>query len=299
MVDISVLIATVNRAEHLRRCLSHLFESQNYIKEVIIIDQSNDDTTHQLINGLNGYQVPLIYKRIVKKGKANALNHGIAIARGEYLAFTDDDCMPAEDWLDKFCHCLNKHPGVHAVCGAVLPETDTDADDYLNLVPVEQSKFLEPQNNPIHPGLPGGNIIIRRDVMLKIGMFNENFGPGALFRSNIDGELAYRLYKHHYPVLFTPDVQITHSGWRNKTDNLRLKFDYAFGLGAFAGYYLRRRDSLPTRKLLPIALQKCRRFLLGVCLLQQERITDGLTHVRGFLLGGLAGWRCSDGNGSS
>jgi GT2 family glycosyltransferase len=209
------------------------------------------------------------------------------LAAGDFLALTDDDVLIEPDWFDTFRTIRARHPEIPVFCGRVLPEEGSSPDDYLNLVLMEQPFRVDHNRNLLNPGFCGANVFIERSICRRIGGFNPLFGPGSRFRNNDDGELAYRLIRAGVPILFSPELFVHHSGWRRESDNLALKSDYAFSLGALAGYYLRRGEGRLSRILSVRIASKLRRLVLGLALADRTRRIDGWIHVRHY----LAGWR--------
>ena len=110
-VDASVIIASRDRPEHLRQCLESLVRLE-YPKdrfEVIVVD----DESAQPLDGVvaafaQSLNLQLI--RIAHSGPGGARNHGANLAAGHVLAFTDDDCEPAPDWLRRIVDRVRRLP---------------------------------------------------------------------------------------------------------------------------------------------------------------------------------------------
>jgi len=212
------------------------------------------------------------------------------MSAGNFLALTDDDVMVDSKWFDTFLNLRKEHPDAEAFCGRMLPEDNSPEADYLNLVLDTVPKWIDNNANPIHPGFNGANNFIRRKALIREGMYNELFGPGGLFKSNNDGELAYRLIRSGVKIFYAPELVVYHSSWRGTKNNNLLRSNYAFGLGAFAGYYSRGGDLSLTAHILFKLLLKFRRLLLGLIMADNDRITDGYIHLHGILSGFIKGF---------
>ena len=94
---ISVVIPTYNRAPELETCLTAL-AAQTLSPdqfEVLVIDDGSSDSTSSLLETLSsGNPMDLRYFVQPNEGPAAARNAGIEQAKGEWIAFTDDDCIP-------------------------------------------------------------------------------------------------------------------------------------------------------------------------------------------------------------
>ncbi|MCF6290869.1 MAG: glycosyltransferase [Desulfobacterales bacterium] len=287
---ISVLIATCNRPDHLKNCLQSLLDNSRPPDEIIVADQSDGYATEETVAGIASGSTVIRYERLDRRGKSRALNRAVEICAGDFLALTDDDVMVDKKWLETFLQLSAEYPGIEAFCGRMLPEEGgAGNEEYLNLVLETNTKWIDKKTNPVQPGFVGANCFISRRAFLAAGRFNELFGPGAVFPSNEDGELACRLISSGTKILYSPKLVVFHSGWRGRKDNRKLKFNYAYGQGGIAGYCLRQGRLMFGWHILLIFLQKLRRLTLGLLLADQERIQDGAIHLKGIVAGFLKG----------
>ena len=118
----SIIIATRDRAHHLRGTLA----SPATIKttddwELIVVDNNSVDDTPGVVREMaHGYPAPIRYVYEAVPGRSAALNTGIAAARGQIIATTDDDVRVPQDWLDVAGAALDRLR-CHFVGGKVLP----------------------------------------------------------------------------------------------------------------------------------------------------------------------------------
>jgi glycosyltransferase involved in cell wall biosynthesis len=120
MLTFSVIVPTYQRRESLERCLAAL-ATQDIGRdrfEVVVVNDGGADSPRDVVER---YREPLDVRLIeqANAGPAAARNAGAAIARGEYLVFTDDDCLPDAPWLSALAHSAGLHPGC-AVGGRVV-----------------------------------------------------------------------------------------------------------------------------------------------------------------------------------
>ncbi|BAQ61776.1 glycosyl transferase [Geminocystis sp. NIES-3708] len=105
---------TYNRPQQLFNCLKALSQILHPSFEVIIIDDGSvNSIEHIIVN----FEFQLNIKLITQKnqGAASARNTGAKVAQGEYLAFTDDDCLPTATWLTSLVEVLRLYP--HCLVG--------------------------------------------------------------------------------------------------------------------------------------------------------------------------------------
>src|SRR4051794_33433367 len=100
---VSIIVCTHNRQHKLSQCLDAMAElRKNHIKELIVINNACSDSTDSIVNSYKeklGFSVQLVHEPT--KGSSRARNAGIRAASGSIIAITDDDCYPAEDWVDR------------------------------------------------------------------------------------------------------------------------------------------------------------------------------------------------------
>lgn len=116
MVETSVIIPTFNRPERLADCLEALAVQDCDDFEVVVVDDGSETPIAPVCEKF----APLVrHVRQENTGPACARNTGAAAARGRFLAFTDDDCRPRQDWLRQL---RSAHAGVQGrmVGGLVL-----------------------------------------------------------------------------------------------------------------------------------------------------------------------------------
>src|SRR5207248_4804486 len=88
---------------------------------ILVVDNNSTDNTPAVVSESAGRgPMPIAYVRETSQGKSFALNRGLAHARGDVIALTDDDVLPARDWLVRIVDAFRQHD-VSFVFGKVLP----------------------------------------------------------------------------------------------------------------------------------------------------------------------------------
>jgi glycosyltransferase involved in cell wall biosynthesis len=116
---LSVIIATHNRPRQLKDCLKSILGGQFTNFEIIVIDQGDNKKTREILNEF--LERSIQYFKIEGKGKGKGINLGVQKSEGEILAFTDDDCLVAKDWLKNIWTAFKKNQKISGVFGKVLP----------------------------------------------------------------------------------------------------------------------------------------------------------------------------------
>jgi glycosyltransferase involved in cell wall biosynthesis len=230
-MDISLIICTRDRCYQLVRCLESIrrivFERP---WEMIIVDNgSTDDTVTVVQEFISTGSVPVRYVYEPKRGLGNAHNTGLRIAVGEILAFTDDDCYPAPDFLSQIWSAF-EDPAVGYLGGRVILHDPTDLTVSIN---ESTTPLTFAAGSFVCAGaVQGANMAFRRSVLRQIGGFDPLFGPGALFNAE-DVDAAGRASAIGWKGQFRPEVVVSHHHGRKLSDGPALWKSYAIGRGAY------------------------------------------------------------------
>ncbi len=237
---ISVLIATADRPRLLAGCLESLAASSFGDAEVLVLDQSLDPVP--LPEAVRSGRGPEVRHLLCpRRGKSAALNVGIAHSRGELLAFTDDDCRVAPDWLDVLDRADRDSGKGCAFTGRVLggaAEGDAVVAPSLRDDPGERT-YRAPVYRDV---LFGNNMALPAEVLRRVGPFDEGLGPGTEAPAAEDNDLGYRLLRSGIPIRYLPGLVVTHRSWRGEREQVNLYRGYGVGQGAFYGKHARRGD---------------------------------------------------------
>ena len=123
---VSIVICSKNRREALAAyALPSLRELDYPCFEVVVVDDASSDGTADYLNAIGAQPYPLrVVRNAVSKGLCNARNVGIAHSKGEIIAFIDDDCAVASDWLHELVKAYDA-PEI-AVVGGVSTRGDSE-----------------------------------------------------------------------------------------------------------------------------------------------------------------------------
>ena len=228
MHTISVVIATYNRATLLKATLERLCR-QPFAPgdEVIVIDNGSTDGTADVIARASaGAAFPLHGIRETTPGKTPALNAGLAIARGDILALTDDDVLVADDWIP-LVRRIFEDPDVALVGGRVDPLWQRPAPRWLRIdeggrygamaSPLALLHYGEAQPLGTRTAV-GANMIVRRSVHDAIGGFAPHLGRrrGTLLGGE-DHEFCEKVREAGYRCEYRPELKVQHWVPANRT----------------------------------------------------------------------------------
>jgi glycosyltransferase involved in cell wall biosynthesis len=208
---VSVVIPVYNDNDRLQICLSVL-EEQTYPKhlyEVIVVDNASETSIEPVIAQFK--QVTATYEE--RPGSYAARNKGISLAKGEVIAFTDSDCIPQNDWIEKGVVALFSKPNIGLVAGHITllfktPGNPTAIELYDSIIMgFPQDEFIEQD----HFGVTA-NIFTHKSVIDTIGGFDETLKSGG------DRQWGQRVFDHGYLQIYASDACISHptrNSWKD------------------------------------------------------------------------------------
>jgi glycosyltransferase involved in cell wall biosynthesis len=289
---ISVVVCTYGRPEHLPRALDALARLDPAPSEVVIVDNAPGAQDCRELVESYGFR----YVREDRKGLDNARNAGIAAARGELLAFTDDDCVPPPAWL-RFADELFANPQVAAVTGPALPFTLASEAQVAMERQASLGRGLTRQSwdwttvNPANAGQvgAGANMLYRREVVAAMGPqpFPPELDAGTVTGSGGDTYILHRLLAAGHRVIYDPGTFVFHVHRPDREALDRAVFGYGSGVTALATKLLveHREWEAPRGPwwLWSQLRQTARQYLLGRADEQELRIAWR------YLAGGLRG----------
>jgi glycosyltransferase involved in cell wall biosynthesis len=197
---VSVVVPTYKRPDFLDRCLGALVSQDfdPYCYEIVIADDGDDPATRAQVErwGFDTKGAPAIRYIAVSEtqGPAGARNRGWRAARGEIIAFTDDDTVPRSDWLSEGWKAMRG--GATAASGrVVVPLPGGTPTDYeRDIARMADAEFVT------------ANCFVRRQALQAIGGFDERFT--SAWRE--DSDLQFTLLKVQGEVIKAPDAVVRH-----------------------------------------------------------------------------------------
>ena len=209
--------------------------------ELFVIGQGPESGLRGLVEHYSAQDARVQYLHVEPKGASYARNFGIASARGDVVAFIDDDCEAREDWLAVLAECFAREPETEVVGGAVLaPEGSRMMFSTCPAMAPEDVLYdpvLCGYTPPNGFGFISSNVAIRTRSFERLGVFDVHLGPGTTFPVAEDTDFLLRCEAAGVKMRSTPDAVVYHSyGHRDGLRNLiRLSRNYAWGNGGMAG----------------------------------------------------------------
>ncbi|MBD3212659.1 MAG: glycosyltransferase [Candidatus Lokiarchaeota archaeon] len=220
--NLSIIVPTYNRYQHLRFLLNSIDKQSTYPREVIIINDCSIDQTESFLNKwrINKEEFNVIvYNSPENKGPAVARNIGIQLASCDLIAFTDDDCILSKDWVKQIQNSkLWKDEGIAGIGGKVIPYQKNLVSEYYTFHRIlEPPKFIQ--------YLVTANACYRRDLLLEIDGFDEDH----CYPGGEDNGLSFKLIRIGYRFGFEKNMIVYHN-YRTSIPAF-LKTFYRYGKG--------------------------------------------------------------------
>jgi len=201
----SVIIPTFDRPRQLAECLASLAELRPPPGgfEVIVVDDGSSAPVDGLVEGFRS-PLDISLVRRANAGPGTARNVGADRARGEFLAFSDDDCRPDPRWLQELAAGFRLHP-THLIGGTTrngLPESACSTTSQL-ILDTAYAHYNRDPDGPLF--FASNNMAVPAEAFRKVGGFDERF-PFA----SEDREFCDRWRHLGHGMSVAPDAVVVH-----------------------------------------------------------------------------------------
>jgi len=261
---VSVVVGTRERPDLLTRCLRSLCALEYPDLEIIVADNcAKTDRTREVARACDDQRVRYVHSDL--QGVSAARNLGMAVSRGQIVAFADDDVIVDPAWLHSLVRGFERRADVGLVTGLVLPsELETPAQAMFErrvgwgteLNPRLFALDAPPPGDAIFPYScgavgAGASMAVHRRTVQAIGGFDEALGPGSLARAGEDLDFFLRVLLAGYAIAYEPTSLAWHRHRRDLDGLGQQLAGYGTGLAAvgFKQLLHRRTAALLARRL--------------------------------------------------
>lgn len=242
---VTVAVCTRDRSEGLHACLHALRKLDYVLLDRVVVDNApQSDRTERMVRE----EFPEVrYVREPRPGLDWARNRALAMARGEIVAFTDDDVIVDPQWVLALAQVFVHHPEVMAVTGLVVPaELDTRAqilfESYGGF-----GRGFEPQwyrvrtsgeqVDTFHLGAgvfgTGANMAYRRTLFNTLNGFDPALDVGTVTNGGGDLEMFFRVLQEGYVLVYEPQALVRHRHRRTYRELRTQITNHGVGLYSF------------------------------------------------------------------
>lgn len=263
----SIIVPTFARAERLAECLAAI-AAMDYPRthyQTVVVDDGSPTSMEPVVAPFR-QRMDVAFIRQPNAGPAAARNTGASVAKGEMLAFTDDDCQPGSGWLQAFATAFQEH-GNALLGGRVINALPHNpyAVASQQIVDYLYEYFVSKHGN--QPFFTSNNLSLTSEAFRQIGGFDVSFPLAA----GEDRDLGDRWQHMGGPIRFVGDAVVAHAHDLDLARYWRQHRNYGCGAchlhrrqqssgratpsleplyfyGGLLAYPLRRRDT-PRRRL--------------------------------------------------
>lgn len=220
---VTVAVCTRDRTDDLIRCLESL-NCLDYPKlDVIVVDNASDnDATERLVQAKHP-NVRYIHEP--RPGLNWARNRAITEAKGDIIAYTDDDVVVDPGWIKAIAEIFSQNNGAMAVTGLVVPyEQETEAQIFFELRGGFGRGFkrkwhqMDKNDNKSAASLfglsgmfgTGANMAYRRSLFDRVGFFDPALDVGTATHGGGDLEMFFRVLKEGFMLAYEPRAIVRH-----------------------------------------------------------------------------------------
>jgi GT2 family glycosyltransferase len=220
---ISVVIPVRNQGHKMKKCLDAVFNQTLEPFEVIVVDGHSTDNTVAIAER---FPTTVLYEDYGTRAGANQV--GIGHAEGDYIAFTDADCIPKRDWLENLLKGFSE--GIVGVGGSVNNIGSGFVEDSINAATRSFLGSATSIQGRVYEGkrfvrsISGCNSMYRKEDLLRVEGFDVTLTTAE------DTELNARLRKIG-KLLYTPEATILHDHSRGLREFAKRMYQYGYGRG--------------------------------------------------------------------
>ncbi len=210
---VSIVIPLLNQVAVTYQCLNAVIERTPRGRyEIILVDNASTDATPELLARARGVRV---IRNETNRGYGAACNQAAAEARGEFLLFLNNDCVPLDGWLDALCEPLARDPTIGAVGPRLLyPDgrlqeagsiiwRDGRGWNYGRGDDPRRAQYAHARDVDY---ASAACLLVRRAVFEQIGGFDPRFTPGYYE----DADLCFEIRRLGHRVVYQPRASVVH-----------------------------------------------------------------------------------------
>lgn len=216
--DVSIIIAAYNALHYSKACVQSIREYTPEGYKLILINNGSTDATKEFFDQVSGAHVIHNKKNL---GFPGGYNQGMRVASTKYLLLINNDCLVSHNWLNNMLSCAlsDRDIGIVGPRSNRVPGRQQMEKEFNNMEELYAftKDFNQPDSSRWFPvsSLSGFCFLLTREVVRKIGYFDETFGPGT----HEDVDYCLRARHAGFKLFCAGDVFIYHFSHRTFLEN--------------------------------------------------------------------------------
>lgn len=214
--SIDLVICTYNNAALLDATLDAVARQrvpEGVDWRVLVVDNNCTDGTREVLDRHSGAgRIPLSAVVETRQGLTHARVCGVRSTAGEWVAFVDDDCLLADDWVAQAARFARGHAECGAFGGRVTPQWEEPPPPYVLSRRYAYASKYHGETPHRRPWLAGAGLVVRREALVACGWLNRQYledRTGGRLVSGGDMEIALRVGSMH-ELWYNPDCKLRH-----------------------------------------------------------------------------------------
>jgi glycosyltransferase involved in cell wall biosynthesis len=279
-----VVVPTRERSAYVGDLLAALQQSTMPRFEVLLMDQTQGNSTERVVRAMHDERFK--YHRMTRPGANPARNLGAALAAAPIVAFTDDDCAPPPEWLQRIVDAFDDPELEFAFGALVAPPYDGRAGSVPSFAPNPRLQ-VKRNRRKVMTSAAGASMVCRKSFLRKYGAFDELLGPDRPLVRNDDTTICYKVIRSAAKWEMRPDIATVHQhGYRPWPQIWDIYRGEMFGSGVNYARFVRRGDAYAAWLfLLELRDMSVRPLRALVKLRRPDGAGYLLEYVRGFIAG--------------
>lgn len=210
--QITIAICTYNRAKYLHKCLDSILKQvQCYSDvEVLVVDNNSTDSTKEVCEGFKKNNWMFRYVFAESQGLSFARNKAIDSAKGEWIAYLDDDAIAHKDYLERIKFIISNY-NFDCFGGMYYAYYEAEKPKWISEAFGTKLKLSETVSEITEGYLSGGNLVVKKNVFNSVEKFETNLGmKGDKIGYGEEDKLQKDLRSYGYSIGFDPFLGIDH-----------------------------------------------------------------------------------------
>ena len=204
-MKLSLILATISRTSEIGRCLRSLATQTDANFEVLLVDQNQDDRLLPFVLEALGLGINVTHLRMAVPSLSGARNLGISKASGDIIGLTDDDCWYDEDAIAQIRAAFINDTELDGVVGHWVEQAEARAT----------GQAIGLLSQTAWRNFRGGDassitLFFKRNLLLRLGGFDEHFGIGQWFGAGEETDFVLRALASNARLLNLPSARVHH-----------------------------------------------------------------------------------------